>query len=526
MASGLGDTEWTDLPAAAQGRDHLGMQAPSIALYGSLLPGITNVTLRIRYYTFYPWLCDRYAKRSGRTAKEAWQVFVRRAEALLALASASIEDDGFCQGAAGNRWAQRTWNSSKGPFDVVSASAVGAPGGYLKASFGAFGQVYRNALSELGILAYTENHPIPVPATGRGDLFAAAFARSVGGAGERFLDAMDEPLLDPSSLKDLGRAFSPRRIATDSEECSLLRELLFAEDAPEPGSGTRRRESLRLALHAVSRLRKLPGVMDLRWALYHASLPAGDPLEAPGPLAPTATAWQAYQANELGHVAMEALLRLLLAGLGEEGQATPVREAIESTVEAVRSAWKGPLPADWAALRAGLPEPSHRWDRTSPDAGFKAATRIMSGESDAEEAGADAIRLLAALDRRFPAGGNAVEDTFGREATFGTHHRQSIQGLLEWLRARERMPLPDLLAELLLRQVIERHLRVALRKLHDQEQRTFLFEMEDGALFHRADLAPVWTNPRLETALSFLTDLGLLDARGITDAGREHLEAP
>lgn len=31
------------------------MQGPCINIYGQLLPGITNVTDRARYYSFYPW---------------------------------------------------------------------------------------------------------------------------------------------------------------------------------------------------------------------------------------------------------------------------------------------------------------------------------------------------------------------------------------------------------------------------------------------------------------------------------------
>ncbi len=43
-------------PRQMGGLDHLAVQAPCINIYGRLLPGITNVTDRARYYTFYPWL--------------------------------------------------------------------------------------------------------------------------------------------------------------------------------------------------------------------------------------------------------------------------------------------------------------------------------------------------------------------------------------------------------------------------------------------------------------------------------------
>lgn len=80
------EPEWTER-AEKRGLDPLGMQNAGVALYQALLPGISNVTLRMRYYGYYCWVSDAYAK-SGATDKfTAWQSWVRRAEALYALVS-------------------------------------------------------------------------------------------------------------------------------------------------------------------------------------------------------------------------------------------------------------------------------------------------------------------------------------------------------------------------------------------------------------------------------------------------------
>ena len=86
--------EWTELRQKS-GLDPLGMQAASVNLYQRLVPGISNVTLRIRYYGFYAWLCRTYAERIGDTGQETWKRTVRRAEALLALVAANaVDEDG------------------------------------------------------------------------------------------------------------------------------------------------------------------------------------------------------------------------------------------------------------------------------------------------------------------------------------------------------------------------------------------------------------------------------------------------
>lgn len=49
-------TAWVKSAPAVTGQDHLGTIAPAESIYGVQLPGITNVTARVRYYSFYPWL--------------------------------------------------------------------------------------------------------------------------------------------------------------------------------------------------------------------------------------------------------------------------------------------------------------------------------------------------------------------------------------------------------------------------------------------------------------------------------------
>lgn len=49
---GPGFPEWTEL-GQDSGLDPLGMQRPIESIYQSLLPGISTITLRFRYYAFF-----------------------------------------------------------------------------------------------------------------------------------------------------------------------------------------------------------------------------------------------------------------------------------------------------------------------------------------------------------------------------------------------------------------------------------------------------------------------------------------
>ncbi|MBX5463859.1 MAG: hypothetical protein IRZ28_22570 [Steroidobacteraceae bacterium] len=80
------------------------MQTSSVSLYQRLMPGLSNVTLRVRYYGYYAWLSRMYARRTGSTDPAVWQRFVRRGEALYALIA---QNAGTETGVAGVEWAKK-----------------------------------------------------------------------------------------------------------------------------------------------------------------------------------------------------------------------------------------------------------------------------------------------------------------------------------------------------------------------------------------------------------------------------------
>ncbi|MDE0113268.1 MAG: hypothetical protein OXI87_03735 [Albidovulum sp.] len=61
--------EWTE-HLKENGLDPLGMQNGGISLYQTILPGIGNVTQRMRYYCSNAWLGRTYAQRTGSTNRE------------------------------------------------------------------------------------------------------------------------------------------------------------------------------------------------------------------------------------------------------------------------------------------------------------------------------------------------------------------------------------------------------------------------------------------------------------------------
>jgi hypothetical protein len=247
--------EWTDYRDKS-GLDPLGMQNSSINLYQRLLPGISNVTLRMRYYGLYAWLAAVYARRSRSTDMRKWQQLIRRAEGLYALAAVHGGDDA---GVSGSRWARRKLAASSGRISFAEhADPDGSASPYLQQKWGAYGAAYGSQVFEIGVLAQAEEHDVPVPSPEIGDDLAVAFPEALGlrlpRAPSRPPQARlfrVEPLgprprssprvsrltcffLLGESLEDLGDHGIAARIFERQQVCLRLARLLTVESIPHP----------------------------------------------------------------------------------------------------------------------------------------------------------------------------------------------------------------------------------------------------------------------------------------------------
>ena len=74
------------------GQDPMGMLNIGEQIFSMLLPGLNNVTERIRYYSFYCWFFGWYSKHNGSENPKVQRNYLRRAEYLLALISASKKE--------------------------------------------------------------------------------------------------------------------------------------------------------------------------------------------------------------------------------------------------------------------------------------------------------------------------------------------------------------------------------------------------------------------------------------------------
>jgi len=318
------ETAWVAPPQAIGGLDHLGTQAPCILIYSQLLPGITNVTDRARYYSFYPWLIWSFDQRYPEATAENFVEFYRRADCLLTLIAErharTTDNNHERHGAAmvGRNQLLPALDrlQGEGRLRLSDYTASDSPTRYFKNQLGGLRQYYAGTLSDLKLIdasakpwiKYTIEH---------GEPLAKAYDSSV--PSNRFWEVVEG---DEVTLADLDalNAFCPCRLAESGEECVKLTDLYFDRLGEYGQEGIQRQHSLGVLLHLTDSLADLGDDYDLnewvfRASTYTARLPGNCPWAIPEVLRPTIGWWAIYQRNDMLSVSCQSILALALKEL-------------------------------------------------------------------------------------------------------------------------------------------------------------------------------------------------------------------
>jgi hypothetical protein len=542
------------------GLDHLGIELVSVNLYQAMLPGITNVTERARYYSFYPWTVHRYAQDGPKLrTRAAWRNWFRALDFTYAVACMAYEQELGQDLGSAVVGADRASLLVKGQppaakVDLHSLSAVEESGAvpqsgfYFKNPEGGLGQYYKGPLRELGVLHGHSAATWP-------DVQLSNYA------GKRIAQTLDhkkafeelkglaiEGRARIDELGRIGKAVHPAAIEPDSEEATLLRQLFFGDD-PGLCQGQQsehihwRRTSLLLMLQFL----RESGVIDdslayeFRWSCMANCLPDGRAWTIPEALSNAAMAWGAYQRNDLLNYCLECLF---YAGL-QEVDLEPRRPAELVKVLADRAmagiagdANRPALPAlprtvaDWITATR-LPDTPPDGEPWGPLSTWALADRLGSAVGDRDMAAVPALsaRLLGRLATDRGRSGSHPFAPIPNAVEMASNHEVHLRRWWDRAESRSSESTGAFLEELLLEWVIYRHLRVATRKLANQGVSTFKYRPEEGRLLLVAERLPLptYTAPRVKQGFRVAEDLHCIRRTTagveISEIGKAVLEA-
>ncbi len=507
---GPGFPEWTELGQDG-GLDPLGMQRPIEAIYQSLLPGISTITLRFRYYSFFVWMLEVYAREHGSTDPVAFRAFQRRCETLFALIAARGSTE---LGVAGIEWAQKQLAVVPDDAALTIDFSVGADPEtdiaqrYLRNKGGAFGGIYATQMFEMGLITLGDDrNPIAV-CTKRALPLADAFAAEIGELNTVFMRCVSAGAV---SLADLDRMASmkPSEIVTGSAEHRLLVQVLLGRESPATAPDKLRRSTALMLLQLIDATKEVPRAEAVKWEWFGAGQQTPELIPATKDVRDM---WALYQACDLMRLAYENVLDLALDTLQEaELRRMSLGEVVAELVNLVDV----PDAMTWQGYSMGLLEGS------KPAMAARLADERMveaRASGDRSMRMQSVVALVAALTERAAAFGELLNSALN-----APDHFQSLRTEVRFLQARGQESARTVLDALVRERVLKRHLWVASRKFRNQKAYTFLIEPEEGVLRYRDRFRVSPSSPRLDQAMRFLRDVKLIDDAGLTDFCRAEL---
>ena len=234
--TGVGPPRWLAPSLEVRmGRDPLGLQTTTQdRLTPVLLPGILQLSRRIRYFSFHAWLLHTYQERKFTADNNALSAFIKAREWEYGLAVLKCPHD--CDSSPVG--AQSLWGvvSQPGPFPR---------GESVKSPFGGYGLYYRSPMADVGIVARAGTllgeSPIPIDVlyeTERSRRLVATFDDAVAGTAyaQRWMYTTEPLPLEV--LVELADVACLCQLRFRSAERSAVHDALFSIDKPGPHEPT------------------------------------------------------------------------------------------------------------------------------------------------------------------------------------------------------------------------------------------------------------------------------------------------
>jgi len=319
---------WGKSIQSSKGRDQLGIQSTSLAAYSQLLPGLTNLTQRIRYYSFYAWLTEDYATNEKNKSHLKFKQYVRRGEILFAFSSllADYDQNGIPGSLFVKQYVNKNgWPEKNESLDIKEfADKSPDKKTYWQYSGGAFGQYYLGPLKVIGILAEADDGTIGV--TDEGKKLSDAFVESVSEESCTIMsEAIQKGQITFSLLQKISKKVNCHTISPSSKEAGVLIDLLFKTN--DDIYSRFRYESIILLMEYIRQEGYMKQSRDFSLSVYYNKTSNNKNIPFSN-YCKTLKAWKIYVINEYTHYSLESIFEYLLHLLHKDGAWISVNECV------------------------------------------------------------------------------------------------------------------------------------------------------------------------------------------------------
>jgi hypothetical protein len=515
---------WAKSGNFVRGRDPLGVQNSSISVYATLLPGMTNLTLRLRYYGMYLWLLDEYHKlpigSPFKQSPKAQYTFIRRAELITAFLMVNNHPNELS--VIGNDFATRKINEANilGFYDI----ALGADQNkdtvkgsvYWDYVSGALGQYYAGSLFALnlaeaknGFFERTEEYGKILAESYRSSLTEVAatlFLKRIS-EGKLYLEdlyVLDEIALNKDYKGTLEGAFYFKMLLSDDGKKSKTASLKIT---------SQRKESLHLFLNLINDGDENLNIYEMPLSSYLTCLDKNK-----NEVSEASFGWYFYYLNELSHHSIEAVFWGMLYEM--EAGVYSLEQFLLLITKKVCDNSKNLVGDNVESLVYDLIKSLNQEDFKTLKFIDQIAASVKSESSVDGIVGG--IFALLCLYRDNLSKLHDVRD-YSVDHFLDSKYGNSLQIFQTFIETSKDLKFEEFVRKVI-HTILNEHIAVAYNKMGNGEKNLLKFVVEDNYLVHIETMQPNFTNPRLRTLLNFTRDLGLVSSQNkLTESGKELL---
>lgn len=497
------------------GQDPLGLLNTGDRTFNLLLPGLNNVTERIRYYSFYAWFFDFYAEEIRKPSKKEQFKYLRRAEFILALLAAKNNQ----QGIGGITKALEIYNEQTETFILENGTGENKQNfenTYWKNPRGIFGQNYVSSLSpsQLAIIQEFEEDSgvftrsdLQLENVISGKQLAKAFkensTESIIGI---FQNAIINGEVTQMDLEELSHTINLRKVPINTTEHQLLWQMLINADKPISQTPTfHRKRTIQLLLRQIEQQGETIKDIDFSYFAYYNQGKLNNEIDD------TLFLWYYYQVEQFWHMISTGSLSLFLELLEIETDGTWIieNEFIQETSVKIHTFLIENKKAEQQSTFDSL---------NSPKETEEELLKIIRQEKNI---GAMAYNILL-LKKVFTQNKEMLPLLEKMAFKNGLMSESNFLNSIKQLNKIDDISLTDFINYFLKKYVVIRHQWIALKKMNNT-QTTEKFVREEGLIRFVSNIHYGFSSPRLNTLIKFFEDLQLIEEGQLSLKGKELL---
>ena len=515
---------WAKSGNFVRGRDPLGVQNSSIAVYSTLLPGMTNLTLRLRYYGMYLWLLDEYhnlPKESPfKQSPKAQYTFIRRAELITAFLMVNKHPNELS--VVGNDYANRYIQQANdiGFYDI----ALGADQNkdtvkgtvYWEYNSGALGQYYAGSLFALNLAESKNGYFERTEEFGK--ILAESYRKSLSkDAGILFLKRIDEGKLHLDDLELLDEIALNKEFK-NSPEGEFYFKMLLSDDGMKNKTvsqkiTSQRKESISLFLNLINDGEENLNIYNLPLNSYSTCLNKNR-----NEISEANFGWYYYYLNELAHHSLESVFWGMLREMDLRNYS--LDQFLTSITREVCEKSKSLLGENTELVISEMIPTLELENFNTLNYINEIAGSIK--REDGIDGIVNGIFMLLSLYRDNQHKLNDVT-FYAKDHFLDNKYGNVLQIFERYIKTSQDIQFEGFTRKFI-HTLLNEHIAVAYNKMGSGEKNLLKFVLEDNYLIHIETMTPNFTNPRLRTLLNFTRDLGLVTEKNkLTESGKELL---